>query len=296
MLRSSQGLVWISADLFNKFTMKHSRANPTINSEDQSLAESEDIILPLLEQSKPSTHPGMSDAILDESRMDLDSISRKVSTRMISVANSEDVTGLAGLKSAKRRGSINASISNHIMDMALKHEDGDEEDHFVSKNRTLSGGFVVHPDAHHDDEHESHQIVKKAITKAARRVSHVDPLMGTHGSVSSGGRHSHSPYGRKTAPVMRPVGKIEINQMSSKISDNQPNESKRSSSPEVGEGWREARERRRTTMLTQSSRKKSMSNLTLNLSEQDLIKLVGEYSGTTPKKEGEKRKKRNSLL
>ena len=231
--------------------------------------------------------------------MDVAHIQRKVSTRVMSVENNEETQGMAGLKNAKRRGSINASISNHIMDMALKHEHAQgEDDHFVSKNRMLSGGFVVHPDAHHDDEHESHQIVKKAITKAARRVSHIDPLMGTHGSTSAG--KNSSPFSMKSAPVMRAVGKIDhldLSSSSRKLAEELSSSQRSlalsdeiSSAPGSSPG---ADIRAKRSSMKQ--RKKSMSNLTLNLNERDLIRDLGEYSGTTPKNEKEKRAKRNSL-
>ena len=172
------------------------------------------------------------------------------------------------------------------MDMALKHEDPDD-DHFVSKNRMLSGGFVVHPDAHDDDGHESHQIVKKAITKAARRVSHVDPLMGTHGSASMGGRTS-SPFSMKSAPVMRPVGKIDhmdlsgsSRKMAEELTSSQQSLSDEQSSLSSPPGSLPPMDMR-SKRSSMKVRKKSMSKLTLNLSERDLINDLGAYSGTTP--------------
>ncbi|GMH76025.1 hypothetical protein TrST_g9428 [Triparma strigata] len=287
-----ESLQWGQTDAFNKFVMNHSRANPAIADADASEADA--IIQPLLAQGMVGRSSSITDAMLEVGRIgskgdsgdleakpesgDIDSgetprhINRHTSSRDISFEGEKDQTSLEG---SQRRSSINASLSNHIVDMALKHDDNSTSDteHYTSKGRMLSGGFVVHPDAHENTNHESHLIVKKAVTKASRRISHVDPLMGTHG-----GNHSNhtSPFAMKTAPVMRPAGKIDTQMegwTSRRTISIQPSTGPvLGSTPPAGS----SEKRKSDPSLT---RKKSASNLILDLSEKDIIDTIGNYAG-----------------
>jgi len=182
-------LAWLSKDAFTKFVARHSRANPDIG--DDPLA-TDDIVKPLLQSSETAVHDEIS-------KMGKTQIQEVLSD----IVNSDSKKDL---RKATKRKSINVSISSNIIDMALKHDHDPEESMLM--NRMLSGGFVVHPDAHEDDDHDSHAIVQAAITKAARRITHADPLMGTH-SPSASSMPRSSMFTMKHSTVMRPPGRME---------------------------------------------------------------------------------------
>lgn len=294
--------------------MHHSRANPNTNVDH---GESEEIIQPLLQHGRPTVSSGsigseksMSEAVLGigtfgrdisveelgdaETNSPSDRIKRHTSEREMSFISGS--TNGSSLEGSQRRGSINASISNHIMDMALKHDDhgnhsGDgtgDSNHYISKGRMLSGGFVVHPDAHSNETHESHSIVKQAVTKAARRITHVDPLMGTHGGTHS--NHS-SPFAMKTAPVMRPAGKIDEQMEQWTLRSRLTITPSTMTSPDSAI----KHERSSSDPRSQLRRKRSASNLVLNLNERDIMEDLGSYEGKEPKQISLKRSRSTSF-
>jgi hypothetical protein len=188
-----EGLAWMSKGMFAKFVVHHSRANPAL----QEMA-ADDAVKPFFKNSDKEVHDE-----LNEAGKSKQLVKHSQTKSIESIANVVQSGSSRDLNLAVKRKSINMSISTNIIDMALKHEHTTQSP-VDSRSRMLSGGFVVHPDAHEDDDHESHAIVQMAITKAARRVTCNDPLMGTH---SPGGRSSV--FGAKHSTVMRPSGRPE---------------------------------------------------------------------------------------
>jgi len=215
-LLEKEGLAWLNKDAFSKFVARHSRANPRHHDEKDELSSSE-IVKPLFQNNDK--------AVSDE----IQSIGKIGGNRRTQVHEVESTSSIFAsgskrdLSKAVKRKSINVSISTNIIDMALKHDSGaiGESDDIYTRGRMLSGGFVVHPDAHEDDDHESHTIVQMAITKAARRVTSNDPLMGTH-SPGTHGMQRSNPFAMKHSTVMRPSGRPEkhgLQHMSKKRSE-----------------------------------------------------------------------------
>ena len=201
-----EGLAWMSKDAFGKFVAHHSRANPKLHEEVKAAnLAADDVVKPFFQSEDGAVHDELKKA---------GKIKKLVKqTTMKEMESMHDVVKSGSkrdLHKAIKRKSINVSISTNIIDMALKHEHvpGAEGGDFSGRSRMLSGGFVVHPDAHDDDDHDSHAIVQMAITKAARRVTSADPLMGTH-SPGSHGLGRSNPFAMKHSTVMRPSGRPE---------------------------------------------------------------------------------------
>ena len=228
------GLAWASKDKFTSFVRKRSMADGQYKVETE--LASDQIMRPLLREYKSTQMTSETfEQMIERTKKQIEHGETTIADFDIAGASSSisegEVAEVAKLggdddSAAGRRRSSRRSLSCHVVAVAMQgsgndfmSDDGSGSfdgststggDSFgdlssPSKRRmsVSSADQFKSPAAAEDEDKEAHQTaVVTAIRKAGRRMSHVDPMMGSHGV--GHGMNKNSPLVVKHSTVMRP--------------------------------------------------------------------------------------------